>query len=78
MNDLEVRIVDREGNVDIFTDVTHMKVGKTGLRFTEMMMHHSPSPQKLWQKSRLRKTADEKRPGGNTGSSFSLNLHFVL
>ena len=32
MNDLEVRIVDREGNVDIFTDVTHMKVGKNRIK----------------------------------------------
>lgn len=32
MNDLEVRIVDREGNVDIFTDVTHIKVGKNRIK----------------------------------------------
>lgn len=32
MNDFEVRIIDREGNVDIFTDVTHMKVGKNRIK----------------------------------------------
>lgn len=27
MNEFEVRITDEEGNIDIFTDVTRMKVG---------------------------------------------------
>lgn len=71
MNDFEVRIVDREGNVDIFTDVTHMKVGKNRIKIHRDDDAPLPSPQKLRQKSRLRKSADEGRPGGNTGSSFS-------
>ena len=32
MNEIEVRIIDDEGNVDIFTDVTNVMVDKTSVK----------------------------------------------